>query len=301
MMTNQTTGSVWRLLQWQRDSAYLFAGMGALAWFLHDVAGLTWVALPTIPVTIVGGAIGVFVSFRTNSAYDRWWEGRKLWGLLINSSRHFCDQVIAYLGDKDPELARALVLRHVAWVHTLRCLLRKQNPLDDAEALQWLDDTERELFPTTQTPTHLLIHRQQLAVTKAADGGLLTEHRLESFDRTLGKLLDIQGGCERIKGTPLPRGYAFITDTLVQYFSIVLPFAMVPTLGILTIPMNLLVCMAFMLISETGRVLEDPFTMFFNTLPLNNLSRKVEIDLRARLGDDDLPPPTMADPRGILW
>src|SRR3954469_5317768 len=93
----------------------------------NEVAGL----LPDAPVTVLGAAIGIYVSFRTNSAYDRWWEGRKLWGQLVNSSRHFTAEVLAYLPPDLNRQARLLVLNQVLYVHALRCELRGERIADD--------------------------------------------------------------------------------------------------------------------------------------------------------------------------
>ncbi|MBV1861564.1 MAG: bestrophin family protein, partial [Nannocystaceae bacterium] len=79
-MMVSTGGSVLRLFQWQWKNSLWFVCAATLIVVLHAVAGLAWLQLPTVPVAVIGGALGIFVSFRTNSAYDRWWEGRKLWG-----------------------------------------------------------------------------------------------------------------------------------------------------------------------------------------------------------------------------
>ena len=86
----------------------------------------------------------------------------------------------------------------------------------------------------------------------------------------------------------------------VKVVPMFIPMTIAAELSWWTIPINLLVCMAFALISEAGRVLEDPFTMFFNGLPLSAISRMIEVNLRQRLGDEELPPLRKPDPRGIL-
>lgn len=130
--------------------------------------------------------------------------------------------------------------------------------------------------------------------------GLITDFNQSDMDESIRHLLDIQGGCERIKKTPFPRGYGFIAERLVIAYGFLFPFAIVAELGWLAVPMNLLVCLAFALISETGRVLEDPFTMFWNGLPLSAMSTTIERNLRQRLGDEDLPPAPAPDALGVL-
>lgn len=300
MVSNR--GSIWRLLEWQKNNALMMAGTGLLAVVLVKVLGLGFLVLPATPLAVVGGAIGIFVSFRTNSAYDRWWEGRKLWGRMINTSRHFASQAAAYLEPKGHgALARRLTLRHAAYVHALRALLRQQDPYTDGEFIGALPPEDLEQVRGRSNLTHALLELQLRDLTRLNDDGVLDDRRLQSFDESLRHLLDIQGGCERIKKTPFPRGYVFIADRLIVYFSWLFPFALVQDLGWFVIPMNLLVCMAFMLISEAGRVLEDPFTLFWNGLPLMAISRMIEVNLREVTGErDGLPEMKRPDIHGIL-
>ncbi|MEL6342718.1 MAG: bestrophin family ion channel [Myxococcota bacterium] len=286
------------LIQWQFRNVVFYGVVAAVAWFLIDVIGWQALQMPVTPVSIVGAAIGIFASFRANQAYDRWWEGRKLWGRMINSSRHWCDQCIRYLKPEDRATAVTLVERHIAYVHALRCLLRKQEPYADADYRRYAED-EPGLRNSTNL-THALLDRQLAALVPLNDAGRLDGHRLESFDRTLMDFLNIQGGCERIKGTPLPRGVGFIVEVLIQVFAIILPFALVHEIGWVAIPLNMMVCLSFALISEAGRVLEDPFSVYFNGLPLHALSIKIERNLRERLGETELPPAVTESPVGVL-
>jgi len=299
MMTENFKSNPINVLRWQRDRALFYAGAGTVAWVLISPLGLSFLELPVMPISIVGAAIGIFASFRSNQAYDRWWEGRKLWGRMINSSRLWCDQAIRYVGPKNPELSDKLVRRHVMYVHTLRCLLRKQDPYADTDFRRFLGEEEQGLKGSTNL-THALLDLQLRDLSKAADAGEVDAFRLQSMDGTLMDFLNIQGGCERIKGTPLPRGYGFIVELLINIFALMLPFALVHELGIMAIPMNVLVCLAFALISEAGRVLEDPFSMFYNGLPLHALSIKIERNLRERLQDEELPPAVTEAPVGVL-
>lgn len=295
MVTYQ--GSVVSLLAWQWQRALLFSGAAVLAEVLHGVVGWDHLVLPTVPIAVIGGAIGIFVSFRTNSCYARWWEGRQLWGRLVNASRHLASQAVSSLGADD---AKTIVRLQIAYVHLLRCVLREQDPWTDTNVLAWTEPTERDAWKRERNPAAAILHRHREILTKRADEGTLTEQRLLAFDQTLATLLDVQGGCERIKRTPFPRGYSFISDRLVVALGLMLPFAMVKDLDWVSIPINLLVCGAFALIGEAGRVLEDPFTMFYNGLPLSALSTTIEINLRQRLGESDVPALPVPDAKGIL-
>lgn len=297
MMTTEFKNNPAGLMLWQWRKALFYLATGLTAWVLIEPLGYTLLQLPAIPISIMGAAIGIFVSFRANQSYDRWWEGRKLWGRMINSSRHFCDQVLRYASPEDEEQAKEVVTRHIAYVHTLRCLLRGESPFEDADYKRMGPDTP--LHRESTNLTHLLLDEQLTELVALNDAGRLDSFRLQSMDSTLMDFLNIQGGCERIKGTPIPRGYGFIVEVLIQIFAIILPFSMVHDMGWVAIPFNVLVCLSFALISEAGRVLEDPFTMFYNGLPLHNLSVKIERNLRQRMGQE-MPPSVVADGKGVL-
>jgi putative membrane protein len=298
-------GSVFGLLGWQWKAVVLYLLAATFVVVTEHFFDISAFLLPTTPVVVVGGAIGIFVSFRTNSAYDRWWEGRKLWGQLVNSSRHFASQVLTYLpsgeGGRPSDLQRELIRRQIAYVHALRVLLRQQDLRKDAEFLAMLPDDPDGIVGQSN-PTHALLHRQFERLTAEHRAGRLGDVTMQSLDETLRALIDLQGGCERIKKTPFPRGYEFIANRLTQAFGMLLPLGLVGSLDNdwVAIPLTTLVCMAFTLIGEVGRVLEDPFTMFWPALPLSALSRTIEVNLRERIGETDLPPMLTPNERGIL-
>lgn len=295
MVSNK--GNLRGLLRWQKNNVQLYAAAGTAVWLLSELFG--WGnLLPTMPLAVVGAALGIFVSFRTNSAYDRWWEGRKLWGKIINSTRHWAGQITAYLPGH--ALSRPLIVRMVGWVHVLRCALRQQDPWTDEHVRRHISVEDVEALRGESNPAHALLAMQLREVASLGSDGELTELRVQTLDETLMDLLDWQGGCERIKKTPIPRGYGFIAEILIRYYALLLPFAIVGDLGVFTIPTNILVCLSFALISETGRVLEDPFTMFYNGLPLTQISLMLENNLLHRLGDTELPAIPGPDANGIL-
>lgn len=297
-------GSVFGLLQWQWRPVVLYMLAATVVVVAEHVFDISAFLLPTTPVVVVGGAIGIFVSFRTNSAYDRWWEGRKLWGQLVNSSRHFASQVLVYLPRDDGRpsaLQRELIRRQIAYAHALRILLREQDLRSDGEFLAMLPDDSTRIAHESN-PTHALLHRQFERLTAEREAGRLDELPMQSLDDTLRSLIDLQGGCERIKKTPFPRGYEFIAKRLTEAFGMLLPLGLVGNMDNdwVAIPLTVLVCLAFTLIGEVGRVLEDPFTMFWPALPLSALSRTIEVNLRERLGETELPAMMNPDERGIL-
>ncbi|MBC8069970.1 MAG: hypothetical protein IAG13_16650 [Deltaproteobacteria bacterium] len=298
-------GSVITLLGWEWRPLLLFGLLSTTVVVLDRIFDWHWFEVSALPLAVLGGAIGIFVSFRTNSAYDRWWEGRRLWGQLVNTSRHFATQVLTFVdsqGDNEAQRAakHALVHRQIAYVHVLRCVLRAQDPFADEDVMRWLDPVERESSRGESNLNHALLHRQSEELVRLTDGGHLDTFRLQSIDRSIATLLDVQGGCERIKRTPFPPGYGFLASRLIYAYAILMPLGIVADVGWAAIPLTMLVCIGFTLISDVGRVLEDPFTMFWPALPLSALSRTIEINLRQRLGERELPAMLQPNARGIL-
>jgi len=285
---------------WQWRFTLFFVLSALVVTGLVEIAGLTFLELPTLPLAVVGAALGIFVSFRTNQAYDRWWEGRKLWGRMINESRHWSSQATKYIDDEASQ--RRLVHRHAAYVHALRSLLRQEDPFVDEEFTARIAETGDDVAELREETnlTHALLDRQFDAIVAHNREGTLTDFRLQSMDDTLRELINIQGGCERIKKTPMPPLYGLLATRLVEFYSVLFPLAVVAAIGWWTIPVTLLVCTAFSLIAEAGRVLEDPFTTFFNGLPLSAISRMIEVNTRQRLGEKDLPPMLKPTAGGVL-
>jgi putative membrane protein len=185
-------------------------------------------------------------------------------------------------------------------VHVLRCLLRDQDPWADEDVKRFSTEEERARYAKESNATHAILHDNQVTLAKERREGRITPHELDALDRSFAGYLDAQGGCERIKRTPMPRGYSFFAEQLIRAYSVIFPLSIVADLWVATIPINMLVCLAFMMISEVGRVLEDPFTMFYNGLPLSALCRTIENNLRQRVGDRDLLPMLKPTPDGIL-
>jgi putative membrane protein len=293
-------GSMARILWWQWRSVLLYVGFGALAFVVHELFEQRHVKAPAAAASILGAALGIFASFRTSAAYARWWEGRQIWGRLVNVSRLYASQVTAYIADAT--VRRTLLLRHVLYVHILRCQLREDDPFADphverARALLGVDDAWVARARQQSSLLHFLVDESFGTVARLE----LPPVRMVSFEQTFGAILDAQGGCERIKRTPMPRGYGLFVSWLLKIFSLVFPFTIVDSVGWVAMPLNLIVCIGFTLISETGRILEDPFNHFFNSLPVTNLSINIERNLRQRLGDDDIPAATVPDDKGVLW
>lgn len=315
---------IWPVLQATWREWVGFGTCGVIAGLLRDIhrhpqdwgvasdamlALTSWLAFPETSnifaaVSALGGALAIFLSFRNSSAYGRWWEARKIWGALVNDSRSWTRQVISWIGDGregDPgviALRRELVYRHLAFVWGLAHHLRGL-PVHGSVA-PYLDEGERErLRAAPNVPTALLMH-QGLALSRAEREGHVTHLRHLEMDKLLSAFSDVQGKCERIKNTPLPRQYEVIPRTFVQVYGCLLPFGLAPSVGWLCLPLGLLVGLLFDLLERSGRVIEDPFEDQPTDTPMFALATTIERDLRATLGETALPEPLRPDRQGVL-
>lgn len=256
-------------------------------WFKDHALTLS----PT-PLTILGVALSIFLGFRNNACYDRWWEARKLWGRLINTTRTFSRQVLALTDD--PAAQKDLVYRMIGFAHALRLHLRQQ--LDRLDELKpfFPDDEVQRFKRESNVPTAIL---QGIADRLKPVG--IEPVLMLAFDSTLTELSNIQGGCERIKNTPVPLSYTMLTHRIVTIYCIALPLGLVDTVGSLTPIAVLIISFAFLGLDSVGTQIEDPFEEDPNDLPLHAISRMIEVNLRQRLGESELPP--MIGPKnGIL-
>lgn len=257
---------------------------------LYVFGGLHFLAMSGIPVTILGSAIGVFLAFRTSSAYDRWWEARTLWGGLVNYSRTLARQastLITPTNRQTQELQESLVILQIAYVHALRCHLRGQKAYPELGRVLPADEIAA-LRRFKNLPAAILLRMGQLVRT-AFEEGAIDSMRMTAFDDTLTQLTNIQGGCERIKNTPLPRQYDYFPRLLVTFFCLLLPLGFVEEFGLATPIASTFVSFAFMVLDSIGRDIETPFANTVHDTPMTALARTIEIDLRQHLNHEEVP------------
>ena len=271
----------------------LMALVTAGAWAARELLGVRLHFTPA-PFQIAGVALAIFLGFRNNSSYDRWWEGRKLWGGIVNQSRSLGRQVMTLLhatGLEAPEMAalrREVLYRHIAWLYALKQQLRGQDPL--AELAPLLSAQELESLGKQKNIAAWLLHRNGHALAEAARRSWLSDNRLEMLDRTLSELISLQGGCERIKSTPIPTAYRVFTHLFTRVYIAALPLGLMETVEFAPLLVLLGLGLAFLVLETLGRLLEDPFTLGPNALALGAICRTIEINLRQQLEETELPP-----------
>ncbi|MBA4285419.1 MAG: hypothetical protein C0434_07795 [Xanthomonadaceae bacterium] len=253
---------------------------------LYVFAGWHWLSLDALPLGTLGSALAIFLAFRANAAYGRWWEARQLWGQLVNTSRALARQALTAL-DVDPDdpqqraLRSAIIVNQVAFVHALRCHLRRQNPFPELAGLLGAAETEA-LRRYGNVPNALTLRiAEQLQQARAL--GMLDSLRWSALDASLTTLANIQGSCERIKNTPLPRQFSLLPRVLVDAYCWLVPLALVSGLGIFTPVASALISFTLIAIDTASDAIEEPFENTVNDTPMTALSRGIELTLREML------------------
>lgn len=243
--------------------------------------------LTITPFSLIGLALGIFLGFRNNTSYDRFWEGRKLWGRVVNATRSLTRQTMT-LVQGEPEFHTEAVRRIIAYTHALRLHLRDSRDYSDLKP--FLDAEEIDALTGESNPPIALLHRMGERYRDAFDAGHVHAMHLPVLEASLTELAGVQGGCERIKATPIPFIYNILMHRIVAVYCFTLPFGLVEKVGLFTPVVVALVSYAFFGLDAVGDEIEDPFGEHANDLPLSAITRMIEVNLRQRLGETDLPP-----------
>jgi putative membrane protein len=294
-----------------RDLAWslvFLVGWDILIVFCEKVMHWHWVSWPSVPLALYGTAIGIIVGFRNGSAYARWWEARTLWGAIVNESRTFALQVLTTMSletdataNEQVEIAglqQRLVLYQVAYVHALRQQLRG---LDPVRTVAHLIPEEDPVALAREKNLSLTLQRKIGAMLMVARRrSWLDQWEWQAIDRSMGNLMDAQGGAERIKNTPMPKQFEFLPQFFVLVYCLMLPVGVVENLGWFTPLGSTLVGFMFLALDKVGRDLEDPFDSSIHDVPITAIATTIEINLRQLLGDSKLPEPEKPID-GVLW
>ena len=257
----------------------------------NDYIDLERAALSIAAVALLVTALSIFLVFRLNEAYARWWEARTLWGAIVNGSRSFARQATTLIAAEDA-VHRELVYRQIAWVNALRLSLRCQD--DWNELGPFLPEGELESLASAASKPTQLFQKQGERLAELTATGQLSELGHVMIDRTLAGLYDAQGGCERIKNTPFPDRVSAFTHSVAWGLAIFVPLSILDTsnyfdpIDMIVVPIMM---MAFLLTKQLGAELRDPFEGQPNDTPMTALCRSIEIDLRQQLGERDVPSP----------
>jgi putative membrane protein len=237
---------------------------------------------PTIAMhSLLGIVLGLFLVFRTNTAYDRWWEGRRLWGALVNSTRNFAMKLNAYISKENHEDRDWFFKMISNFVFATKESLR--GAVQFAELDPPPDETLiNDLKKYKHKPNRIAALMYQ-RVNELYKANKLTGDHLINLDKELKDFIDIMGACERIKNTPIPYSYMMYVKKFVFMYLVTLPFGFVTQSGYMTIPIVVLVSYVLLSVELIAEEIEDPFGRDINDLPLDELAAKIRENVRETL------------------
>ncbi|WP_296237044.1 bestrophin family protein [Psychrobacter sp. UBA5136] len=248
------------------------------------------------PFTLLGIALSLFLGFRNNASYQRWWEARGLWGQLVYDTRSFTRQVLSYVdeasdsdsdSDKARDTQRRMIYLSIAFTHALRHRLRDSEPWQDIE--RFVTPIHHASMRRTQNLPDFLLRLLGTELGYCRQQRLTSDHMLQNMDERLNSMTVVLSACERIHNTPLPFAYTLLVHRTTYLYCFMLPFGLVSSLGWVTPLICGVIAYTFFGLDALSEELEEPFGLAANQLPLTALSRTIEINLLEALGETELP------------
>ena len=324
------TGSSYKLsefLLWTRRNIYWLLAIGILPAALYQMFGFRWLAIPWTVVALLGTATAFIVGFKNTQTYNRTWEARQIWGAILNSSRTWGTMSRDFV-QNNPAKSKELIYRHFAWLTALRYQMRESRAWEnsgkphnveykrhyqipeketslESELAKYMPADELEYILSTKNRAAQLLSLQSKTLRELADRGDLENYRFVEMQKLVRDFYDQQGKSERIKNFPYPRQFATINAFFIKLFCFLLPFGLLKEFDKmnetmegfmkgqmvwLVIPFSVLISWVFTSLEQVGESTENPFEGGANDVPISQMSRTIEIDLREMLGETDLPP-----------
>lgn len=302
----------------------LYAG---IIFYAYHFLWLDFLDIPFQPLSVIGIAVAFYIGFKNSQSYDRFWEGRKIWGGIVNYSRTWALQVISFVQTPDAEankkIQREMIYRHLAWINALRVQLRQpkswsikmnatvenlhkrhgESQASCDEASPFVSAQEYADLKNRVNPATHLIKNQAKQLVDLKKKEIIDGFQEDQLQSVLEECYNLQGMCERIKNTPFPRQYGYFSKIFTWIFVLLIPFGLLNVFGsedmggskawyeFLMIPFSVLISWIFVSMESIGDNSEDPFEGRINDVPMTALCRTIEIDLRDMLDEEELPDP----------
>ncbi|MCI3938632.1 multidrug transporter [Chryseobacterium aahli] len=310
---------------WTKRSIYILLILAIIPTLLYYF-GFTFLSFPWQPIAIMGTAVAFIVGFKNNASYSRLWEARQIYGAIINDSRSFGYILRDSLSGKNPVKVKAMFERHYAWLTALRFQLREPRAWESMNVAQfeeyakkyeiqertfkiedelkkYLAEDELKYILSKKNRATQLMALQSKELSEAYANGEINDFQWSQINQQLVKFTDDQGKAERIKNFPYPRNFSSITTYLLILFIVFVPFGLVKEFAKMgdgtalenytlwfNIPFSLLVTWCFHTLDSVGEASVNPFEGSPNDVPITQISRTIEIDMRDMLDESDLPP-----------
>jgi len=246
----------------------------------HEFPGTTAVH------SLLGVVLGLFLVFRVNSAYDRWWEGRRMWGGLVNSTRNLALKLNAFIGPENHE-ERAYFARMIPnFVFAMKEHLRTGVQFSELEGPddKFPDDKFFDALKKVKHKPNRIAGLLYERVNALYKKGAITGDHLLNLDKELKDFIDLIGACERIKNTPIPYSYSMFIKKFIFIYLITLPFGFVATFEYFTIGTVVLVSYLILSVELIAEEIEDPFGRDINDLPVDEIAVRIKENVKEILG-----------------
>lgn len=246
--------------------------------FYHAVS----INIPIAVPAIIGTIISLLLAFKSNQAYDRWWEARTIWGAIVNDSRTLLRQVIAFYEDPDfsveaNDFKERFAKRQAAWCYALAQALRGKDPVKPIKSL--LSEKELRFVENHKHVPNAILMLHAKEIKKAKENKKINVYQQVEIDNTLTRLCDSMGKCERIKNTIFPTTYSMYIRFTLFLFILLLPFGLTDYLGWIQIPVIATIGAACFLIEKMAIHLQDPFEGKPTDTPMVSISNNIEKNL----------------------
>ena len=278
--------SLYRLFKitWKID--LLILCLSAAAYYLDTRLIPEARVIPGIPA-LIGTALAFFIAFNNNQAYNRWWEARIVWGGIVNDSRSLSRTLLAYSGAPVSD-TRRILLRHIGFLYALKASLRNADN-DDYKNYLAAEDLER--LEGARNIPNTLLNLQSYDLQQLSAGNDIDGFRFLALNELIRSINDGMGKSERIQKTVFPTTYLYFTTLFIWILVILTTMMASESVGALSIFFGWLIGFVFYSTHESGMNLMNPFELSPHGIPLNSITRNIEIDLLQSLGEKEIPSP----------
>jgi putative membrane protein len=263
----------WTMQRVIRGTVGVMAFTAALAFLQSQIVQLQKARIDVTIFSLLGVVLSILLSFRTNTAYDRWWEGRKLWGELVNNCRNMAVYIHAALPEDDKEVRSYLAIRLANF-----CIVLKEHLRNSVEMKELISVSRKELeeYSTkAHLPNFIAYEITQCVQDVFKAGDIKGEDHLNIREHTKA-LLNIAGACERIRKTPIPFSYNVYLKLFITIYSVCLPFALVPLFSYWAVIVVGFIFFAFIGLELMAEEIEDPFGLDCNDLPIGDIAHTIK-------------------------
>lgn len=258
---------------------------------LYQNFHVTRISIPIAVPALLGTIISLLLAFRSNQAYDRWWEARIIWGAIVNDSRTLSRQIVSFVEnpyelEEIEQFKVKFIKRQIAWCNALSQSLRGFSAHKGLE--RYLEKNELIYIKKQRNVTVALLELHAMDLKKALAEGWINEYQQIEIDKTITGLCNHMGGSERIKNTVFPVTYSKYINMSIHLFIMLLPFGLIEYFGYMEVPLVVAIATFFLLVEKMAVHLQDPFENKPTDTPTTTICRNIEKDLCQLIDDHKL-------------